>query len=87
MKTHENKDARPRTWKTRAESEDPFTILIQEVCVTLHGFTNENSEKLGNFFPRNVIIYKLINKKKTKQNKKKSPTITLSAKPEIALFC
>ena len=71
MKTHENKDARPRTWKTRAESEDPFTILIQKVHVTLYGFTNENSEKLGNFFARNVIIYKLINKKKnkTKQNK------------------
>ena len=71
MKTHENKDARPRTRKTRAESEDPFTILIQEVRVTLHGFTNENSEKLGNFFARNVIINELINKKKnkTKQNK------------------
>ena len=63
MKTHENKDVRPRTQKKRPESEDFFTILIQEVRVTLHGFTNEKSEKLGNFFARNVIIYKLINKK------------------------
>ena len=59
--------------------------------VTLHGFTSENSEKLGNFFARNVFIYQLIkakkkNKKKQAHKQTKSPTITLGAKPEIALF-
>ena len=59
--------------------------------VTLHGFTSENSEKLGNFFARNVFIYQLIKAKKKKKKKQahkqtKSPTITLGAKPEIALF-
>ena len=61
--------------------------------VTLDGFTSENSEKLGNFFARNVFIYQLIKAKKKKQKQKKqahkqtkSPTITLGAKPEIALF-
>ena len=42
-KTHENKDVRPKTRKRIPESENPFTILIQKVRVTLHGFTNENS--------------------------------------------
>ena len=37
----------------------------------------KNSLKLGNFSARNVIIYQL--------KKAKSPTITLNAKPEIAL--
>ena len=42
-KTHENKDVRPKTRKRIPESENPFTILIQKVRVTLHGFTNENN--------------------------------------------
>ena len=35
--------------------------------VTLHGFTSENSEKLGNFFTCNVFIYQLIKAKKKKK--------------------
>ena len=32
-------------------------ILIREVSVRLYGFTDENSQKLGNSSARNVIIH------------------------------
>ena len=39
-------------------------ILIREVSVRLYGFTDENSQKLGNSSARNVIIHQFLKKKR-----------------------